>query len=167
VTRCIILRGHLPRGAAGCRGCAARQRQRHADDSQYRHGFLLTPSLRGLLLNWHVEISSDAVAATRTTLSGTFRIGALQARRKTRRPSTTSPTRAQFHFTSAMGVRAQPHRAGSQLSLRSCARRKRRSACRPCSAASLYSGRRTRPQNGARKIKQVGSRALSRCATAC
>ena len=108
MTRCIILRGHLPRGAAGCRGCAARQRQRHADDSQYRHGFLLTPSLRGLLLNWHVEISSDAVAATRTTLSGTFRIGALQARRKMRRPSTTSTTRAQFHFTSAMRMRAQP-----------------------------------------------------------
>jgi hypothetical protein len=53
ITRCDVSRRHIRCRSSGSCGCAARQRQRHADDSQHRHGFLPTLSLRSLLRLWH------------------------------------------------------------------------------------------------------------------
>jgi hypothetical protein len=53
VTRCDVARRHIRYRSSGSCGCAARQRQRHADDSQHRYGFLPTLSLRSLLRLWH------------------------------------------------------------------------------------------------------------------
>jgi hypothetical protein len=53
VTRCDVARRHIRCRSGGSCGCAARQRQRHADDSQHRYGFLPTLSLRSLLRLWH------------------------------------------------------------------------------------------------------------------
>ena len=40
VTRCDALRRQIRRRVSGCRGCAARHRQRHPGDSHHRYGFL-------------------------------------------------------------------------------------------------------------------------------
>src|SRR5262245_14264325 len=54
-------RGGIPRryfrgGHSGCGGCAARQRQRHADDSNHRYGFLQMFSLRSTLRVRHSRV---------------------------------------------------------------------------------------------------------------
>src|SRR5215510_5209390 len=51
LTESDLRRGGIPRRYfrgrhSGCGGCAARQRQRHADDSRYRYDFLWIFSLR-------------------------------------------------------------------------------------------------------------------------
>jgi len=51
-----ILRRHVRHRTGGCRRCAARQRQRHANDSQRRHDFLPALSLRSLLRHCHSRI---------------------------------------------------------------------------------------------------------------
>jgi len=50
---CGVLRLYVCRRRTECCGSAARQRQRHADDSQRRYNFLPTLSLRSLLRQGH------------------------------------------------------------------------------------------------------------------
>jgi hypothetical protein len=63
---------------SGCCGRAARQRQRHADESQHRYGFLPTPSLRNLLRMWHsrglpcLPANVRACSTVRTPCIGTL-----------------------------------------------------------------------------------------------
>src|SRR5262249_8341400 len=63
-------RGGIPRRYirgrhSGCRGCAARQRQRHADDSHYRYGFLRMFSLRSTLRVRHSRVLPRLLANVR------------------------------------------------------------------------------------------------------
>ena len=51
-----ILRRHVRHRTGGCRRCAARQRQRHANDSQRRDNFFPALSLRSLLRHCHRRI---------------------------------------------------------------------------------------------------------------
>ena len=54
-----ILRRHVRHRTGGCRRCATRQRQRHANDSQRRHNFLPTLSLRSLRRHCHSRSSMN------------------------------------------------------------------------------------------------------------
>jgi hypothetical protein len=70
-----LRRGGIPRGYfrgrhSGCGGCAARQRQRHADDSRYRYDFLWIFSLRNTLRLRHSRVLPRLLANIRR--SGTL-----------------------------------------------------------------------------------------------
>jgi hypothetical protein len=52
-----IARRHVRRRNSGRGGCAARERQRNADHTHHRYGFLPTPSIRSLLLVRHCRVS--------------------------------------------------------------------------------------------------------------
>jgi hypothetical protein len=118
VTRCEVARRHIRYRSNGSCGCAARQRQRHADDSQYRHGFLPTLPLRSLLRLWHSGPPGmpSRECSTPVTLFVRLCKGTMQGRIRTltghnlqaayrrtgqnpRRPSTTQHPRVQFRFT--------------------------------------------------------------------
>ena len=63
-------RGGIPRRYfrgrhSGCCGCAARQRQRHADDSNHRYGFLRMFSLRSTLRVRHSRVLPRLLANVR------------------------------------------------------------------------------------------------------
>src|SRR5215831_4603790 len=63
-------RGSIPRRYfcgrhSSCRGCAARQRQRHADDSNHRYGFLWIFSLRSTLRMRHSRVLPRLLANVR------------------------------------------------------------------------------------------------------
>jgi len=58
--RCGILGRHVRDRTGGRRRCAARQRQRHANDSQRRHNVLPARSLRSLLRHCHSRSSMNS-----------------------------------------------------------------------------------------------------------
>ena len=68
VTRGDGLRRYYHCRPSGCCGCAARQRQRHPDGSQYRYSFLPIPSLRSMLRTWHIRVLHAFQQMTPTTL---------------------------------------------------------------------------------------------------
>src|SRR6516164_10241014 len=70
LTESDLGRGGIPprdfRGRhSGCCGCAARQRQRHADDSHHRYGFLRMLSLRSTLRVRHSRVLPRLLANVR------------------------------------------------------------------------------------------------------
>jgi hypothetical protein len=70
LTESDLGRGGIPRRYfrgrhSGCGGCAARQRQRHADDSRYRYDFLWIFSLRNTLRLRHSRILPRLLANVR------------------------------------------------------------------------------------------------------
>src|SRR5262245_12324953 len=70
LTESDLGRGGIPRRYfrgrhSGCRGCAARQRQRHADDSRYRYDFLWIFSLRNTLRLRHSRVLPRLLANIR------------------------------------------------------------------------------------------------------
>ena len=60
-----IPRRHIRGRHSGCCGCAARQRQRHADDSHHRYGFLRMFSLRSTLRVRHSRVLPRLLANVR------------------------------------------------------------------------------------------------------
>ncbi len=78
-----ILGRQVGHRTGGCRRCAARQRQRHANDSQRRHNFLPTLSLRSLRRHCHSRSSmntSTYVRGRRPKQQGRLCKGTLQGR---------------------------------------------------------------------------------------
>jgi len=70
LTESDLGRGGIPRRYfrgrhSGCCGCAARQRQRHADDSHHRYGFLRMFSLRSTLRVRHSRVLPRLLANVR------------------------------------------------------------------------------------------------------
>src|SRR5215471_9264392 len=70
LTESDLRRGGIPRRYfrgrhSGCGGCAARQRQRHADDSRYRYDFLWIFSLRNTLRLRHSRVLPRLLANIR------------------------------------------------------------------------------------------------------
>src|SRR5262245_12200025 len=70
LTESDLRRGGIPRRHfrdrhSGCGGCAARQRQRHADDSRYRYDFLWIFSLRSTLRMRHSRVLPRLLANVR------------------------------------------------------------------------------------------------------
>src|SRR5215831_18950578 len=70
LTESDLGRGGIPRRYfrgrhSGCGGCAARQRQRHADDSRYRYDFLWIFSLRNTLRLRHSRVLPRLLANIR------------------------------------------------------------------------------------------------------
>jgi hypothetical protein len=89
-----IFRRHVRHRTGRCRRCAARQRQRHANDSQRRYDFFPALSLRSLLRHCHSRILHEYQHMFAVARSG--RVGFAQAPCKAEPPAGTHRRCAEF-----------------------------------------------------------------------
>jgi hypothetical protein len=127
LTESDLRRGGIPRRYfrgrhSGCGGCAARQRQRHADDSRYRYDFLWIFSLRNTLRLRHSRVLPRLLANIRRPERYWYALTAHLARpithadrRSLHEPDSRSRQREQPFIRHAnRGRRALTKRAGAQ-----------------------------------------------------